>query len=96
MKRDWTEPLAKKAREGECRACHAGDRALDAAHVIPRSLGGTEDQDATVPLCRQCHRAYDARELDLLPYLTHAEQAHAVSLVGMFTAWHVITGERPG
>jgi hypothetical protein len=31
-----------------------------------------------VPLCRKHHRAYDAHELDLLPYLTVEEQAQAV------------------
>jgi 5-methylcytosine-specific restriction endonuclease McrA len=94
MSRDWSEALDKKRREGRCRACSSSSQ-LEAAHVIPRSLGGDQHELATVPLCRSCHRAYDSRELDLLPHLTHAEQAHAVGLVGMFTAWHVITGERP-
>jgi hypothetical protein len=31
-----------------------------------------------VPLCQKHHRAYDAHELDLLPYLTVEEQAQAV------------------
>lgn len=94
MKRDWTAPLEKKAAEGRCRRCKSRME-LEAAHVIPRSLGGDEHEDATVPLCRTCHTLYDSRKVDLLPFLSHAEQAHAVSLVGMFTAYHVITGQRP-
>jgi 5-methylcytosine-specific restriction endonuclease McrA len=95
VKRDWQEALDKKREEGRCRKCGSRER-IQAAHVIPRSLGGDQHRDATVPLCEPCHRAYDSHELDLLPYLTHQEQAHAVALVGMFSAWRVITGERPG
>ncbi len=94
MSRDWTAALDKKREEGKCRTCPSRSQ-LEAAHVIPRSLGGDQHALATVPLCRSCHQRYDARELDLLPYLTKDEQAHAVGLVGMFTAWHVITGQRP-
>lgn len=94
MKRDWTAPLAKKFEEGKCRVCRKPG-ALDAAHVIPRSLGGDEHPDATIPLCRSCHQAYDLHTLDLLPHLTKDEQAHAVKLVGMFSAYRVICGHPP-
>jgi len=67
---------------------------LDAAHIIPRSLGGNEAEAATVPLCRSCHTEFDAHTLDLLPHLTRDEQAHAVRLVGMASAWRTITGQR--
>jgi hypothetical protein len=41
-----------------CIACGAEHR-VDAAHLIPRSLGGCGDPLCVVPLCRRpCHRAY--------------------------------------
>jgi len=94
-RRDWRAAQLKKEREGCCRYCGAHDEKLDAAHIIPRSLGGDQHELATVPLCRNHHQQFDAHELDLMPVLTHAEMAHAVELVGMFAAWHAITGERP-
>jgi len=93
QRRDWRVPRAKVDREGVCRVCHRPGR-LEAAHIIPRSLGGTEEEHATVPLCRGCHSEFDAHTLDLLPHLTRDEQAHAVRLVGMASAWRTITGQR--
>jgi hypothetical protein len=45
-----------------------------------------------VPLCPQHHREYDARTLDLLPYLTLAEQAAAVEHVGIVRALRRLSG----
>lgn len=81
--RDWTIAHAKIEAEGDCRISHCGRPAGDAAHVIPRSQGGQMKADSTIPLCRHHHTEYDAHRLDLLPYLTHAEQAEAVSIVGL-------------
>jgi hypothetical protein len=42
-----------------------------------------------VPLCRRCHRAYDAGTLDLLPHLEprfRSEVAHAVLRLGLARA----------
>jgi hypothetical protein len=36
---------------------------------VPRSLGGCDEPDCVVPLCRVHHRRYDRGQLDLLPYL---------------------------
>ena len=38
-------------------------------HLVDRSLGGCDDPDCVVPATREEHDAYDAGELDLLPYL---------------------------
>lgn len=73
------------------------DRSIDAAHLIPRSLGGCGDVACCVPLCRWHHRAYDRGELDLLPYLESAwrpQLAHAVGHVGLIGALRRITGRR--
>lgn len=48
---------------------------------------------AVVPLCQNCHLAYDAHKLDLLPYLTNEEQASAVAAVGIVRAVRRLTGE---
>lgn len=84
---------AKVEAEGVCRVCGlGGPERLDAAHVWDRSLGGPgfEDPDAVVPLCstikgagaRGCHDLYDSHRLDLLPYLTSAEQVALVRYAG--------------
>ena len=79
-----------------CIVC-ATDRRVDAAHLIPRSLGGCGDAACCVPLCRWHHRAYDRGELDLLPYLEparRAQLAHAVRHVDLIGALRRISGTR--
>ena len=77
-----------------CIACGSEHR-VDAAHVVPRALGCGDALDV-VPLCRRCHAAYDAGELDLLPYLEpgfRAQVAHAVGHVGLIGALRRISGK---
>jgi hypothetical protein len=80
-----------------CIVCGAVSR-VDPAHLISRSLGGCGDPACCIPLCRGCHRAYDAGRLDLLPYLEpawRAQLAHAVGHVGLIGALRRISGGRP-
>lgn len=42
--------------------------------------------DDVVPLCVECHGAYDTHRLDLLPYLELVEQARVVLHVGLVRA----------
>lgn len=57
---------------------------------------------AVVPLCSivvgkksdGCHWRFDQGRLDLLPYLTIGEQAHAVGLIGIVGAFQRTTGHR--
>lgn len=55
---------------------------VDPAHLWPRALGGCDDPLCVVPLARRIHRAFDDRELDLLPALVaggyHLEIQHAL------------------
>jgi hypothetical protein len=77
-----------------CLVC-GGEKRIDPAHLIPRSLGGCGDALCGVPLCRRCARAYDRRERDLLPYLEPAWRAqlgHAVGHVGLIRALRRISG----
>jgi len=88
MRRDWTKARAKVDSEAECRVCERGD-GLQAAHVIGRKYDpptGKVDPLDIVPLCVECHMAYDAHRLDLLPYLTYPEQGQAASHVGLVRA----------
>jgi 5-methylcytosine-specific restriction endonuclease McrA len=98
VKRDWTAAREKVETEAQCRVCDIGGVQLDAAHIIPRSvssLEGSMDALNIVSLCRRCHTAYDSHELDLLPYLTVDEQAHACKVArGLESARQIITGER--
>lgn len=91
VKRDWTAARSKVEVEGRCRVCSSGS-GLEAAHLAPRKHDKREgdvlvvDPDNIVPLCKVCHMAFDAGELELLPYLSHAEQAACVRALGMVSA----------
>lgn len=54
----------------------------DPAHLWPRGMGGCDDAQCVIPLCRACHRAFDEGKLDLLPRLIDGkffpEMAHAI------------------
>lgn len=94
-KRDWTAARRKVDLEASCRVC-GSTWALQAAHIIPRSrvkLGG-EDPRNIVPLCPDCHHAYDECGADLLSHLTREEQAYAVELVGLYEAYRRISNVR--
>jgi predicted restriction endonuclease len=70
---------------------------VDPAHLVPRSRVGPpegENAENLVPLCRAHHRAFDAGDLDLLPYLTLAEQGYVAGLVGLVEGIRRMTGER--
>jgi hypothetical protein len=85
-----------KVAGSACLVCGSVAR-IDPAHLIPRSLGGCDEPDCVVPLCRTHHRAYDTGELDLLPYLEprwRGEVAHAVGHLGLVGACRRITGSR--
>jgi hypothetical protein len=66
---------------------------IDPAHIIARAQGGCDDEDCICPLPRRLHDAYDEGKLDLLPWLTLDEQAHAVKHVGILGALKRTTGE---
>lgn len=89
IRRDWSLAIGKRDEEGACRVCGSTVR-VESAHVISRTCDLTWPGVVTVvrperivPLCAECHRAYDAHTLDLLPHLTLAEQVQAVADVGL-------------
>jgi hypothetical protein len=100
--RDWSAAREKVEREGRCRVCGSRER-LQAAHVIGRQYDvGLVNPHDIVPLCSYrnvgtggCHQAYDRRALDLLPYLSYAEQSAAVAHVGIIGAQRRICGVLP-
>jgi hypothetical protein len=85
-KRDWTLARAKVEEENFCcRVC--GAPGAEAAHILGRKFDqpispGAKTllvlPDRIVPLCPEDHGFYDAHTLDLLPFLTAAEQAQAI------------------
>lgn len=94
-RRDWTAARAKVEREGGCRCFtvltpNDCEGPVEAAHVVGRKVDLSEregnvvyvTEHRTVPLCRACHRAYDAHELDILPVLSLDEQLQAVADAG--------------
>lgn len=91
--RDWTAARLKVDIEGRCRVC-GSTIGVQAAHVVGRKYdGAVVDSDDVVPLCSRthdgrggCHQAYDAGRLELLPHLSHAEQARAALHVGLVRA----------
>lgn len=87
-RRSWQAAILKREREGRCRVC-GSPYDLESAHIIGRKYDEPDEngvlvvhEDSTVPLCSPHHKAFDARELDLLPYLTIAEQCRAVYEAG--------------
>lgn len=72
------------------------DERISASQSAPAHLHVHADD--VVPLCAHridgtegCHPRYDGRRLDLLPHLTHAEQARAVGHVGIARALNRLT-----
>ena len=64
---------------------------------MPRSLGGCDQPDCVVPLCRAYHRRYDRGELDLLARLEpryRAELAHGLLHLGLLALLRRVTGMR--
>lgn len=85
MKRD--QAALRRALEDEraCRVC-GSERDLHAHHIVFRSSVQCDERLNIAVLCFDCHRSCHAREFDLGAYLTPAEQAHAVSLIGLGVA----------
>lgn len=83
----------KVTDEGECRSCGVPDsiHGLDPAHVIPKSLGGKNNYESVIPLCRACHDAQHRGEIELLPLMTRSEQVEAVRAVGLARAYRYLT-----
>lgn len=89
-RRDWSWARMKCDAEGRCRVCKRSST-VEAAHTLGRKYDpqdGVVQPDDIIPLCPDCHRAYDARRLSILAYLTLEEQASAVRLVGIARAAH--------
>jgi hypothetical protein len=65
--------------------------AVDPGHLCPRGLGGCDDPDCVVGLCRTfagegCHRDVDDGKVDLLPKLEpryRTELAHCIMHLGL-------------
>jgi 5-methylcytosine-specific restriction endonuclease McrA len=93
-RRRWDAARQKVEAEGECRACLATGE-LEAAHVIPRSLGGGQSEDSVVPLCPQCHRDQHDHKLALAPLLTDAEWREAGRVLGFPRAYRYLTNSHP-
>lgn len=52
---EWQQ-ISKAVIERDGGICHyCGDEATTADHVIPRSLGGSDDMDNLVAACRSCN-----------------------------------------
>jgi hypothetical protein len=78
-----------------CAVCGSGP--CDPAHVASRAQGGCADPLCVVPLCRPHHRAFDTRQLDILPALDpkyRAELGHAVQHLGLVGLYRRVTNER--
>ncbi len=76
---------------------------LECAHTVGREHDPVEagprggevrvvKREATVPLCRDDHRAFDEHRLDLLPYLSRREEVYAAECVGLARAYKRLSG----
>lgn len=95
-KRDWSDARAKVEAEEVCRVCGSNEQ-VQAAHIIERACDQPKpgfaspplwvNPDSVIPLCGEfsqlkCHPSYDAHSLDILEFLTTAEQIQAVRDAG--------------
>jgi hypothetical protein len=97
-KRPMAASQAQRAKivGAACVVCST-TKGLTPAHLAPRSLGGCDHPDCVVPMCWAHHRAYDTGRLDLLAHLEprwRTELAHAVSHLGLISAYRRLTGGR--
>lgn len=89
---DWAE--AKSL----CWRC-AHKRKLQRCHIVPRSLGGSEDPSNLVLLCAQCHS--EAPNVDDPDFMWTWLRAHASCFYGMYwyergvREYEFIYGEKP-
>ena len=102
----WVSAVMKLEREGACRVCASHnvvtEGPLDPAHTYGRQEQDYYDsergywmvhEEATIPLCRNCHKRYDAHDLDLEHLLTHPER-HRV-LDAAYTLWDALNRTSP-
>jgi hypothetical protein len=91
---------AQRAKVRDAISIVSGEKPCDASHLTARAHGGCDDPLCVVPLTRLEHRAFDAGDLDILPYLiahgfwaelAHAIQAHHVDPLSLI---HRTTGVR--
>jgi hypothetical protein len=99
LRRSPVSPASEEQRVKVAgRACLVcGRRPVDPAHLVSRSLGGCDEPNCVVPLCRRCHRDYDRGELDLLPHLEprcRAEVAHALTHLPLIGVLRRVSGRR--
>jgi hypothetical protein len=90
-----SEAQRAKVAGRPCLVC--GKRPVDPAHLVPRSLGGCDQPDCVVPLCRTHHRLHDRGQLDLLPHLEpryRTELAHGLLHLGLLALLRRVTGVR--
>ena len=71
----------------QCQVCKGRD-GLSRHHVVPRSLAQCDDPEALAVLCGACHRQVHAKVIDLGIYLTRAQAAKAVLLLGTLHRAH--------
>ena len=58
---DWQKnrKAALLRDNNQCQKCHRRASLLDVHHKVPRVLGGTNDLDNLVSLCRPCHLEWE-------------------------------------
>jgi hypothetical protein len=61
----------RKVLDAVCVYC--GNPGCDPAHLTARTHGGCDHPDCVVPLCRNCHRAFDNGAIDLEPIIALPE-----------------------
>lgn len=62
-----------------CRVCKSSD-GIHRHHIVHRRTTRCDDEDNLIDLCWRCHQDVHDHKLDLLGYLSTAEQAKAVEL----------------
>ena len=85
-----------KVRDQACVNC--GNHDCDPAHLTSRAQGGCDSEDCCIPLCRNCHRAFDNGALDLEPLIAlpqfSKERSHMASHMSFARCIQRLRGKR--
>lgn len=105
LRRDWSD--ADKKMVMHCRGCDEEQRWwVERAHLVPRRFDEVRkgargakylyvSPDNIVPLCIECHCAFDAGLLSLIGKLTMREYRHVIRILGKARARRRLGGGRP-
>jgi 5-methylcytosine-specific restriction endonuclease McrA len=60
---EWLKKLIRKEQNNCCDWCGKKVKKLQIHHIIPQSMGGSDERSNAVGLCQECHSYWDKEAL---------------------------------